>query len=332
MKILVTGASGFLGEHVSRRLVAGGHQVRVLRRPSSNVRHLADLSLDHAIGDVTDPETVMTAVKDQEAVIHAAASTAYWGVKQEIQELVNVQGTKNVVNACRRNGTRLLHVSSIAAIGIAPDPASPANEDFVFNLEETAMMYHLTKWRAEKEVMKEAGNGLDAVVVNPALMWGPEQCGYRGSDALRRPMSSWILPNGPGGRCIVHVSDVVDGILLALERGRIGERYILGGDNVTFREIDETTCGQLGILRLRLSIPGAVAECGNRVKNRLHWLRHKQALPIYDKRFCHQFYDSRKAQKELGFVPRSFRAIVEEWIRNRAAGKVPTDHLRAVRI
>jgi dihydroflavonol-4-reductase len=331
MKILVTGATGLLGPHLCSRLIEDGHQLTVLRRPSSNAKQLSDLKLDHVIGDVRDLEVLNRAVKQQDAVIHAAASTAYSGVEAELQTHVNVKGTKNVIRACKQNGTKLLHVSSIAAIGISPDPARPANEEFVFNLEDSGMTYHLTKRRAEEEVIKEAANGLDAVVVNPALIWGPENGGYRGSDALRKPLSGWILPNGPGGRCIVHVSDVVDGILLALERGRKGERYILGGDNVSFREMDETTCRKLGIRRLKISIPGAIAECGNRVKNGLHRLRHQQALPIYDKRFCHQFYDSLKAQKELGFVPRSFPAIVDEWI-SYGATRVPTDQLRAVQI
>jgi dihydroflavonol-4-reductase len=331
VKILVTGATGLLGPHLCSRLIEDGHQLTVLRRPSSNAKRLSDLKLDHVIGDVRDLEVVSRAVRQQDAVIHAAASTAYSGVEAELQMHVNVEGTKNVIRACKQNETKLLHVSSIAAIGIAPDGVRPAYEYFFFNREGSGSTYHLPKRRAEEEVIKEVANGLDAVVVNPALIWGPENGSYRGSDALRKPLTSWILPNGPGGRCIVHVSDVVDGILLALEHGRKGERYILGGDNVSFREMDETTCRKLGIRRLKISIPGAIAECGNRVKNGLHRLRHQQALPIYDKRFCHQFYDSVKARKELGFVPRSFPAIVDEWI-SYGATRVQTDQLRAVQI
>jgi dihydroflavonol-4-reductase len=332
VKILVTGATGFLGPHLCSRLIEDGHQLTVLRRPSSNAKQLSVLKLDHVIGDVRDLEAVSRAVQQQDAVIHAAASTAYSSVEAELQTHVNVEGTKNIIRACKQNGTKLVHVSSVAAIGISPDPAKPANEEFVFNLEGSGMTYHITKHRAEEEVMKEVAKGFDAVVVNPALIWGLEHDSYRGSNTLKKPMSNWILPNGPGGQCIVHVADVVKGILQALERGRRGERYILGGDNVSFREMSETTCRQLGILRLHVPIPGMIAECGNRVKNGLHWLLHKQSLPVYDKQFCHQFYDSSKARNELGFIARSFQAIVDEWITYGAGAAVSANRFRAVRI
>jgi dihydroflavonol-4-reductase len=328
MKILVTGGTGFLGQHLCRRLVEDGHRVRVLRRATSNIKGLTNLGLEFEVGDITDPDSVKSAVKGQDAVIHAAAHTAFYNVNRIAEDQINVQGTRNVGEACKQGGIRLLHVSSVAAVGISPDSEQPANEDFDFNLEGSGMTYHLSKRRAEAEVMKQSRQGLEAVVVNPALCWGPEKDSYRGADALRKPLTSWLLPYGPGGRCLVHVSDVVNGILLALQRGRNGERYILGGDNVTFREINEAVCDRLALHRLLLPIPGAVAELGNKAKSQLRKLRGKPPLPIYDRRFCYQFYDSTKARSELGFAPRAFSAIVKEcaiksgWLRGRSNGSM----------
>jgi dihydroflavonol-4-reductase len=270
----------------------------------------------------------MAAVKGQDVIIHAAAQTGNSRSERVDQYRINVIGTRNIARACNRARAKLIHISSVAAIGISPHPEQPANEDFEFNLDDSGMEYHISKHGAEEAVMKEAFDGLKAVIVNPALIWGPEHESYRGARTLTKSVKSWILPYGPGGQCIVHVADVVKGILLALKRGRRGERYILGGDNVSFQKMNETTCRELGILRLQVPIPGAIAESGNRVKNGMHRLLRKQRLPVYDKRFCHQFYDSSKARNELGFSARSFQAIVKEWIRYSEGSEVPADQLR----
>jgi dihydroflavonol-4-reductase len=318
VKVLVTGGSGFLGSHLCQRLTADGHEVTVMRRSSSDVAALENLELNYRVGDVTDGQAVEAALKGHEVVIHAAASIAYCGVSEEVQQRINVEGTRNVAEACRKTGVRLVHVSSVAAVGITRNPSQPADENFVFNLDDSGLIYHLTKRRAEEEVLRQVREGLDALVVNPALIFGPRVGGYQGAQALGENLGRWVVPHGPGGRCIVHVLDVVDGIIRALERGRRGERYILGGENVTFREMGKAVCRSLGIHRLHLSLPLLLAERGNQAKNWTRRVLGRDPLPTYDGRFCFQFYESAKAQSELGYSPRSFDAIAAEG----------TDHLQ----
>jgi len=313
LRVLVTGATGLLGPHLCSRLVQDGNEVTIFRRPTSNITPLATLRLRHEIGDITNFEDVKQAATDQDVVIHGAAHTAYFGASVEEQESVNVEGTRNVALACREAHVgRLLHVSSIAAVGITTDPRRPADESFEFNLQGSGMSYHISKHRAEEEILKEAKKGLDAVVVNPALIWGPKGNEYRGADVFEKPMRGRIIAHGPGGRCIVHVMDVVEGILRALEYGRSGERYILGGDNVSFGELNREVCRQLGLTRLHIPIPGAMAQFGNRIKGRLHKALGRKPPPTYDRRFCHQFYSSSKAKSELGYNSRPFVSLLQE--------------------
>jgi dihydroflavonol-4-reductase len=202
----------------------------------------------------------------------------------------------------------------VAAVGVSEDPRRPANEDFRFNLDNSWMSYHVSKRRAEEAVSAAAANGLDVVVVNPSLVFGRKAEGYQGAQAMSQPLRSRVVVNGPGGRCVVHVSDVVEGILLALRRGRSGQRYILGGANVSFEEISKTVCREIGIRRLHVPIPALAAECGNKLKGRIRALTGAPPPPIYDGRFCHQYYDSTKAARELGYQPRAFAEIVEECV------------------
>ena len=311
MRILVTGATGLLGPHLCRRLVEDGHEVTILRRPTSNVTQLANLNLRHEVGDITNVEDVLRATSDQDAVIHAAAHTAYFGASAEEQNRVNIEGTGNVVRACRaQRNTRLLHVSSVATIGIPAGPRKPADENFVFNLEGSGLTYHISKRRAEEEVLE--AKGLDAVVVNPALIWGSNGDTYRGNEVFEKILRYPVIPHGPGGQCIVHVSDVVDGIVRALEEGRAGERYILGGDNVSFGELNRTICRQLGLTRLLIPIPASAAEFGNRVKNVVRRILGAKPLPTYNRSFCYPFYSSAKAKAQLGYNPRPIGSLVQE--------------------
>jgi dihydroflavonol-4-reductase len=186
------------------------------------------------------------------------------------------------------------------------------------------MNYHISKRRAEEVVLAGSADGLNAVIVNPSIIFGPKAGGYQGAHMLGQPLRHRIIVNGPGGCCIAHVSDVVEGILLAIRRGRGGERYILGGANVTFSEISRTVSGKLALTRFHLPIPGTLAEYGNRIKGRLRATIGASPSPVYDLRFCHQYYDSTKARKELGYQSRSFDEIVEDciaclgWRENRA--------------
>lgn len=316
MRVLVTGGTGFLGSRLCRRLVAQGHRVRVLCRPTSDMRILEELPVERVLGDVTDRESVERAVRDQEVVFHAAADISYWGRDGERQMRVNAEGTRHVAQACRKECVRrLVHVSSVAAIGIPTVPAQPATEDFPFNLEGAGLTYHLSKRRAEEEVTAEVRRGLDAVVVNPASIFGPYGSFYRGAEMMRKVRGSPVVPCFTGGLCAVHVDDVIDGILAALQRGDRGERYILGGENVTFRALVERTARMLGLRRGVVPVPPLVTGLAAAILEPWGRWRGRRPRVTYAIHYCasrYHFYDSSKARKVLGYSPRGFDAILAE--------------------
>jgi dihydroflavonol-4-reductase len=331
MRVLITGATGFLGARLTQRMLADGHQVRALCRPASDLAKLAAIPLERALGDVTDFESVRRAVRGREWVVHAAADVNEFSRSPARQWKVNVEGSRNVARACREEGVaRLLHVSSVAAIGIPPSPDQPANEEFPFNLEHTRLSYHLSKRQAEKEVLAEAGRRLDVVVVNPASMFGANGSRYRCGEIIWKVRRSAIVPYLIGGGCVVHVDDVLDGLLAALARGAAGERYILGGENISYRAMAETAAQAMHLRRRFVPLPplvtGAAAlvfEAWSRVRSRPP--RISRAGHFLASR--HLFYDSSKARKALGYSPRDFRAIVDDYLRweaSRSGALVPT--------
>jgi dihydroflavonol-4-reductase len=330
MRVLITGATGFLGSHLCQRLVTQGHQVRILCRPASSLDLLANLPIEKVVGDITDADAVQTAVKNCAYVIHAAASLNYTGADADRQLRVNVDGTRGVVQAARAEGvTRLLHVSSVAAIGISADPNLPATEDSPFNLENSGWTYHISKHRAEEQVLAEVNRGLDAVIVNPAMICGPSAGGYRIAEPMKKALASWVIPYAAGGQCLVHLDDVVNGIVLALQKGRPGERYILGGNNVSFREMSEAVCKRFARKRFFLPAPAILVEYKSKAANSLRRLFGAQPLPVYDRRFCYQFYDSSKASAELGYAARDFDSIVEEFASHSEAQTARRDKVTA---
>jgi len=323
MRVLITGASGFLGSHLCGSMVAAGHDVRVLRRATSSPAALAGLDLEVVIGDVTDPDSVRRAVSGCDSVVHAAANIQYWGGGQEEQDRVNVGGTRAVARACREKGVRrLVHVSSVAAIGIPADPAHPADEGFTFNLHDAGLPYHLSKWQAERTVLEEVERGLDAVIVNPASIFGPHVSGYRGGDMMRKVRRTAIVPYFTGGICAVHVRDVVAGIHAALERGGTGQRYILGGENLTYRSLAERAAAAMGLSRRFVPLPPLVTGLVALTLEPVAVLRNRAPRVGFATHFCasrSHYYDSSRARSALGYSPRSFGDILDECLRLNAA-------------
>jgi dihydroflavonol-4-reductase len=318
MYALVTGATGFLGSHLCRRLVKDDFDVTILSRPTSNENHLAELPFTKKIGDVTDAQAVFEAVKGNDVVFHAAAHGAYWRRQKEIQNEINVQGTKNVIEACLRAGVKkLVYVSSMSAIGIPESSKNPADENFRFNLENSGLNYHISKKRAEEAVLKAVEKGLDAVIVNPTSIWGKFGRHYRLEEFAQKVRQTRIVPYFTGGTCVVHVEDVIDGILAALAKGKTGERYILGGENLTFKEIAESAARKQGLQRTFVPVPKAVSwlaaaglESAALVSNRrprISFVTHYCASRFH-------YYDSGKAKTELDYAPRKFAPILDECI------------------
>lgn len=325
MKVLVTGATGFLGSRICRRLARDGHAVTAFLRPDSNPAPLAGLGVAQAIGDVTDLESVDRAVAGHDAVIHAAANIRYGALSKRLrdeQTLVNVGGAFNAASASRKRGVpRFIHVSSMAAIGIPSGAGHPADETFPFNLRESGLSYHVSKWEAEAAVLGEFRAGLSAVIVNPGAIYGPFGRRYRGSELMEKVRRQRVVPYYRGGINVVHVDDVVDGIMRAIARGRPGTRYILGGENLTVRRIAETAAEILGVRRTFIPIPSAVTLVASALLesvSRLTGGRPRVTREIHYFSGRYQYYDSSKAKNELGFEARPFRAIAEECLAFRA--------------
>jgi len=318
MKVLVTGATGFLGSHLCRQLIRDGHEVTVLRRSTSNNNALSDLNLIHEVGDVTDLESVKRAVKGNEIVVHTAAHLAHWGFHKETQFEVNAQGTKNVVEACRQFGIRrLLHVSSVATIGIPERHQQLAREDFTFNLENSPLTYHISKKRAEEIVLAEVDLGLDAVIVNPSSFWGPFEKEYRGAAFALMAKQMAIVPYFTGGMCVAHVLDVVEGIVAAIEKGKTGQRYILGGDNLPYRSIVEMGAQKLGLQRKFVPIPNLLTWLAAMTLEPLSRITKRQPRITHAVHYCASrfaYYDSSKAKNELGYSPRDFNDLLDECV------------------
>lgn len=321
MTILVTGATGFLGSHLVQRLVEEGHRVKILTRPGSLSGVRRNLRVEAITGDVTNQRETSEAIHGCDVVIHAAANLSYWGNDRSVLEQVNVEGTRNVVHACRLNGvTRLIHVSSVAAIGIPDSPEHPAGEEFLFNLEGKSLPYHLSKHKAEQIVLDEVNRGLDAVIVNPASIFGPYRTTYRGADMLRKVRQTRIVPYFTGGICVVHVDDVVSGIQAALRHGTIGHRYILGGENVSFLSLVQRTAAAMDIQRRFVPVFPFVTALAASILEPLGRLRGRRPSITYVTHYCagrYHFYSSEKAARTFGYAPRPFDSILHECLRMR---------------
>lgn len=323
MRVLITGATGFLGGRLCRRFLADGWEVTAFHRPSSDVARLAGLDVAHAIGDITDADAVRRAIAGHEIVLHAAADLTYWRQVRAAQARVNVAGTRHVAAACLDAGVRrLVHVSSVAAIGIPAGPHCPADESFPFNLGDTCLYYHQSKQQAEGEIRAAVRRGLDAVLVNPGTIFGPDGGGYRGGGMFAKAGRLPVVPYFTGGINVVHVADVVDGIGLALARGAAGERYILGGQNVSYRQIAEASLKHQGLRRTLLPVPPLVTWAAATLLAPVGARTRRRPPITHETHYCAsrwQYYASTKAERALGYTARPFEAIVREYFARRRA-------------
>ena len=306
MRIGVTGATGFLGTHLCRRLRADGHDVVALRRASSDARVLDELGIESVVADIADRDAVASLVGGCDAVVHAAALLTYGERLAAEHERVNVEGTRVVCDACRSAGVgRLLHVSSVAALGI-PGDGPPANESFSSSVD--GLSYHGSKRHAEEIVASAVAEGLDAVVVNPSSLQGPFGGTFRGDRVVIGVRRRRVVPTFVGGVNVVHVEDVVAGAVAALANGRSGERYILGGENLTWRRMAEIAAEELGVRRVFVPVPSPVTAAASR----LAAARFSRDRHLLGSR--HLYFDSGKAQAELGYRYRPYREIVREYL------------------
>ena len=317
--VLVTGGAGFLGSRIVRTYLARGMKVRVvdsLKQGSLENLRACPPGLELLELDLCDLDRIVDAFADQDLVIHAAAMIRAESVhEQELQKKVNVDATRNVIEACRRNRVRkLLYISTIAAIGISPDPGVPADESFRFNLDHLGISYNSTKHQAEQLVLHANGPDLATVVVNPGFVFGRRRNGYNGAEVIQRVLGSRLVICTNGGLSVVHIDDVIEGISRVGDQGRAGERYILSGENLTFRELAHIVCQISGLRKKIISVPDAISKFAGLLLNIISRARGLSPHLYLNRRYAYQFFSSEKARTELGYRPRPFAGIVNDYL------------------
>ncbi len=307
MKILVTGATGFVGSHLVKELLARGHSVRILRRTTSPLRMIEGLPVETIIGDVTERDSVQQAVKGCQVVFHVAGHISFWSGNNALQTKINVQGTRHVVEAALAAGTveRLIHTSSIAAIGI---PDGIGDETLAYNWWPHHINYCNSKYLAEQEVQRGVKLGLNAVIVNPATIFGPGDLNLNAGAIVLQMKKGRIPFFIPGGCCTCDVADVVAGHIGAWEKGRTGERYILGGENLTWKEIMLQVAEVIGVKPPQRKIPTRLFSLMGHGSDIISHFTKKEPTLSRESTLMAQFlyyFSSEKAKRELGyrFIP-----------------------------
>jgi dihydroflavonol-4-reductase len=320
---LLTGATGFVGSAVARTLAARGHRLRLLVRPTSDRRNLAGLDAELALGDLTDAASLARAAAGCRYVMHVAADYRFWVPDPNAMLRANVDGTLAMMRAAQAAGVeRIVHCSSVAALGTTTD-GTPADETTPTNEADFVGIYKRSKFLAERAVMDLVRHeGLPAVVVNPAAPVGPRDIKPTPTGKMIRDAAAGRVPAYiDTGLNIVHVDDVAEGHALALERGRIGERYILGGENMLLKDILALVAEVAGRRPPTLELPESVVWPAAWFMEGLARLTGIPPMMTRDHLKMARrkmFYSSAKAVTELGYAPRPVRQAVEDavaWFR-----------------
>lgn len=314
----VTGASGFLGWHVARTLRQRGYHVRALCRPGSEIR---ELDVERITGDLRDPASLDTSVMGCSHVFHVAADYRLWSKNPQELYDSNVDGTRNVLTAAERAGVeRVVYTSTVGCIGIPK--GGEGTEDTPASLGEMAGHYKRSKWLAEQVAIEKAHTGLPVVIVNPTAPigdhdWKPTPTGKIVLDFLRNRLPAFI----DTGLNLVGVRDTAVGHVLAAERGRPGERYILGCENVTLEEILRRLAAIAHKPAPKTKVPYALAYATGVITTAWADLTgHPPIAPLEGVKMARKkmWVSHAKASRELGFSPAPVRLALEqavEWFR-----------------
>jgi dihydroflavonol-4-reductase len=324
MRALVTGATGFVGAAVTRALLNAGWQVRALVRSGSDQRNLRQLPLELATGDLNDPPSLAQAVGSCDALFHLAADYRLGVADPQQLYRTNVEGTRNLLEAARRLAVaRVIYTSSVAAVGLPAD-GSPGTEDTPVALNDMIGHYKRSKFLAEELVREFVRAGAPVIIVNPSTPIGP-------GDVKPTPTGQMVVDAAEGrtpayvdtGLNIVHVDDVAAGHLRAFERGRIGERYILGGENMTLHEILVQICRLAGREPPRIRLPHAALlplAYASETFARLTGRGTRVTVEAVRMSRKHMYFSSAKAARELGYSWRPPAVAFEEalgWFREQ---------------
>jgi dihydroflavonol-4-reductase len=315
---LVTGASGFLGWHVAHVLAERGYRVRALCRPASQLR---ELDVERVEGDLRDPDSLRRAVEGCELVFHVAADYRLWSKHPADLYASNVDGTRNLLEAAARAKVeRVVYTSTVGCIGM---PAGRSgDEQTPVSIADMAGHYKRSKWLAEQVALEKAAAGLPVVIVNPTAPvgdhdWKPTPTGKIIVDFLRNKLPAFV----DTGLNLVDARDTAIGHLLAAEKGRSGERYILGGENLTLEQILGRLSALSGKAAPTIKIPYSIAYAAGAITTALAQVTGRPPLaPLEGVKMARKkmFVTNDKAARELGFTPRPVEGALKraiDWFR-----------------
>lgn len=313
MKTIVTGANGFLGSWLCKRLLDEGHEVTALVRKSSDLSEIEHLKLNYEYGDVTDKASLQTAFKNKDYVFHLAGVIAYKAADRPLMDRVNIGGTQNVVDVLtEQKQAKLLNLSSVVAVGASFTPKE-LTEESPFTIHKLNLGYFETKHTAEKIVCAAAReNKIHAINVNPSTIYGFGDA-KKGSRKSQVKVARGSFPFYTGGGVnVVAVEDVVDGIVQAIAKGRSGERYLLTSQNITIKELFAKIAGFAGVKAPSIYLPFPVlkfiGQIGDLTGSGLS-VENAYTASMY------HWFNCEKAKKELGFSPRPSDIAIENSVR-----------------
>jgi len=329
MRIFVTGATGFVGHHVARALAAEGADLRLLVRKTSNLANLEGIQGDTHVGDLAEPESLRPALAGCDAVMHVAADYRLWIRDPDAMYRANVDGTRELLRLAREAGVpRVVYTSSVATMAFRTD-GIVVNEDTPVTIDDMVGHYKRSKFLAEREAIKAAQAGQQVMILNPTTPIGPNDAkptptGRIFVDFLNRKFPAYV----DTGLNLVDVSEVARAHVLALTRGSSGRRYILGGENLTLKQILDKMAAITGIPSPRTKIPFGVAATyaffEEWITGRIRGKEPRATLEEVRMGRKKMFASSARAQQELGFrilpVYPAMRAAIE-WF--RAHGYAP---------
>lgn len=336
-QVLVTGANGFLGQWLCQALVNESHQVTALVRKPEACAFLEKIGCSLVAGDVTDLGSLQRSFQNKEAIFHLAGLIAYKRSDRAAMEQVNVLGTEKVLQAaCKQKVGRLIHLSSVVAVGASENSEGVLNEDSPYNLKKYDFGYFETKRNAETLVLSESQRGnLDAVCVNPSTIYGAGDA-TKGSRKTQMKVAQGRFPfYTAGGVSVVAVEDVTKGILSAWKKGKSGERYILSGENLTIKELFSLISKSAGVPPPRIRIPSLALSTLGHLGDLLTQIGISSSLSYENAKVATLFhwFDHSKATRELDFHPRPAKEAIEasvNWMRengflvgNKALFKTP---------
>jgi dihydroflavonol-4-reductase len=308
---LVTGGSGFLGSHLVRALAERGDDLRLLARRSSKLDHLEGIEYERVTGDVTDRRAVRRAMEGVRRVFHVAGRTSLRPSDREAVFATNLRGAQLVFDAAAEAGVeRVVHTSSAGAIGVAK-PKGAADEGTPFEIGHLGLAYVNSKHEAELEAFRHAAQGLPVVIVNPSFVLGPDDPSGTSMGLVRRFCLGQIPACVEGAINVVDVRDVAQGHLLADQKGKVGERYILAGRNFTFDRLFADLSRISGVDPPPLKLPKNIALGGVSLASRLRLPMPARQAEIVSASLWWT-YRNAKAKRDLGFKPRPHEETLED--------------------